>query len=153
MLFDDPAPVHDEDLLYDTMLSLRNRAQSQGHSVVIDSTAPMHVTREFFLSEGRPSRHLIVVMDVDRKILLARAKAAGKLSPLKAFDEVWQEPHGSLPLFKFKNDNESQFETSFFLLTEYMNHEYAHHRNLLRSILRWRRSDDGVVRREPGTQG
>ncbi|HXW94433.1 MAG TPA: AAA family ATPase [Nitrososphaerales archaeon] len=148
MLFDDLAPIHDEDLVYITMSNLRKRALSYGHSVIIDSTAPRHMTREFFLSEGRRSRHLIVVMDVDRKILLDRAKAAGKLSPLKAFDSAWQEPHRSLPLFKFKNDDKRQFETSFFLLMGYINHEYTHHRNLLRSVLRWRRQDDGPVRRE-----
>ena len=150
MLFDDPAPIHDEDLVYDVMSNLRQNALSHGHSAIIDSTAPRHMTREFFLSEDRRSRHLIVVMDVDRKILLGRAKAAGKVSPLKAFDAAWQEPHRSLPLFKFKNDDRLQFETSFFLLMEYINHEYTQHSSLLRSILRWRRRDDGPVRRESG---
>jgi len=148
MLFDDLAPIHDEDLVYIVMSDLRKSALSYGHSVIIDSTAPRHMTREFFLTEARRSRHLVVVMDVDRKILLERARAAGKLSPLKAFDAVWQEPHRSLPMFKFKNDNKQQFETSFFLLMEFMNHEYTHHRSLLRSVLRWRRRDDGPVRRE-----
>jgi len=92
-----------------------------------------------------------VVMNVDRKILYQRARAAGKLSPLKAFDLVWQEPHNSLPLFKFRNDNEEQFETSFYLLMEYINHEYVGHSTILRRILRWRRIDDGLVRRR--TQG
>ena len=152
MLFDDLAPIHDEDLVYLTMSSLRKSALSYGHSVIIDSTAPRHMTRQFFLSEGRRSRHLIVAMDVDRKILLDRAKAAGKLSPLKAFEAAWQEPHGSLPMFKFKNDDNQQFETSFFLLMEYINHEYAQHSSLLRSVLRWRRRDDGPVRRGLGKQ-
>jgi predicted kinase len=152
MLFDDPAPIHDEDLVYVIMSNLRKSAQSYGHSVIIDSTAPRHMTREFFLSEGRRSRHLIVVMDVDRKILLDRAKAAGKLSPLKAFDAAWQEPHRSLPVFKFKNDDRQQFETSFFLLMEYINHEYVQHSSLLRSVLRWRRRDDGPVRRHSENQ-
>jgi hypothetical protein len=152
MLFDDLAPIHDEDLVYASMSNLRKSALSYGHSVVIDSTAPRHMTRQFFLSEGRRSRHLIVMMDVNRRILLDRAKAAGKLSPLKAFDAVWQEPHRSLPVFKFRNDDKKQFETSFFLLMEYMNHEYAQHSSLLRSILRWRRRDDGPVRRESGSE-
>ena len=152
MLFDDLAPIHDEDLVYDVMSNLRKSALSYGHSAIIDSTAPRHMTREFFLNEGRRSRHLIVVMDVDRKILMDRAKVAGKLSPLKAFDAAWQEPHRSLPLFKFKNDDKQQFETSFFLLMEYINHEYTHHSSLLRSVLRWRRRDDGPVRRASESQ-
>jgi len=148
MYFDDPVPIHDEELVYDTLATLRKIALNHDHSVIIDSTAPRHATREFLLADSSLSRHLVVVMSVDRKILYQRAKAAGKLSPLKAFELVWQEPHNSLPLFKFRNDNEEQFETSFYLLMEYINHEYAGHSNILRRILRWRRVDDGPVRRE-----
>jgi adenylylsulfate kinase-like enzyme len=151
MCFDDAAPVHDEELVYDALATLRKLALSYNHSVIIDSTAPRHATREFLLADSSLSSHLVVVMNVDRKILYQRAKAAGKLSPLKAFDLVWQEPHNSLPLFKFRNDNEEQFETSFYLLMEYINHEYAGHNSILRRILRWRRVDDGPVRRK--TQG
>ncbi len=93
MYFDDPAPDHDEELVYHTLSNLRKFALEHRHSVIIDSTAPRHVTREFFLSDRNKSRHLVVVMDVDRKILQQRAKAAGKLSPQKAFDSGWHEPH------------------------------------------------------------
>ena len=151
MYFNDAVPVHDEELVYDTLATLRKLALTNDHSVIIDSTAPRHATREFLLADSSLSRHLVVVMNVDRKILYQRAKAAGKLSPLKAFDLVWQEPHNSIPLFKFRNDNEEQFETSFYLLTEYINHEYAGHNSILRTMLRWRRVDDGPVRRK--TQG
>ncbi len=146
MYFDDPAPVHDEELIYHTLSTLRKFALDHRHSVIIDSTAPRHTTRNFFLDDGGRSRHLVVVMDVDRKILDKRAKAAGKTSPLEAFDAVWQEPLQSLPVFKFRNDDEEQFETSFYLLMEYINHEYAEHSSILRSILRLRRRDDGPVR-------
>ena len=149
--FDDAAPVHDEELVYDTLAGLRKLALSHNHSVIIDSTAPMHATREFLLADSTLSSHLVVVMNVDRKILYQRAKASGKLLPLMAFDQVWQEPHNNLPLFKFRNDNEEQFETSFYLLMEYIKHEYAGHNTILRKILRWRRVDDGLVRRK--TQG
>jgi len=149
--FDDAAPVHDEELVYDTLAGLRKLALSHNHSVIIDSTAPMHATREFLLADSTLSSHLVVVMNVDRKILYQRAKAAGKLLPLMAFEQVWQEPHNNLPLFKFRNDNEEQFETSFYLLMEYIKHEYAGHNTILRKILRWRRVDDGLVRRK--TQG
>jgi len=147
MYFNDAVPVHDEELVYDTLANLRKLALSCNHSVIVDSTAPRHATREFLLGDSGPSRRLVVVMNVDRKVLYQRAKAAGKLSPLKAFDMVWQEPRNNLPLFKFRNDNQEQFETSFFLLTEYINHEYAGHNTILRKILRWRRIDDGLVRR------
>ena len=148
MYYDDAAPVHDEELVYDTLAALHRLALSNNHSVIIDSTAPRHATREFLLADGRISRHLVVVMNVDRKILYQRAKAAGKLTPLKAFDRAWQEPNNSLPLFKFRNDNREQFETSFYLLMEYINHEYAGHNSILRRILRWRRVDDGPVQRK-----
>ena len=148
MYFDDAAPVHDEELVYHTLSNLRKFALDHQHSVIIDSTAPRHTTRNFFLSDGNRSRHLIVVMDVDKKILNQRAKASGKISPLRAFETVWQEPDKSLPLFKFRNDDEEQFETSFYLLMEYINHEYEEHSSILRSLLRLRRGDDGPVRRE-----
>ena len=151
MHFNDAVPVHDEEFIYDALATLRKLALSHNHSVIIDSTAPRHATREFLLADSSLSRHLVVVMNVDRKVLYQRAKVAGKLSPLKAFDMAWQEPHNSLPLFKFRNDNEEQFETSFYLLMEYINHEYAGHSSILRAILRWRRVDDGPVRRK--TQG
>jgi len=147
MYFDDPAPDHDEELVYHTLTNLRRFALEHHHSVIIDSTAPRHVTREFFLSDRSRSRHLVVVMDVDRKILQQRAKAAGKLSPLKAFDSVWQEPYKALPVFKFKNDDKEQFETSFYLLMDYINHEYIEHSTILRSLLRLRRRYDGPVQR------
>jgi adenylylsulfate kinase-like enzyme len=146
--FDDASLDHDEDLVYDTLADLRKLALNHKHSVIIDCTAPDHITREFLLGDSSLSRHLVVVMNVDKKILYQRAKAAGKLSWLEAFDLVWQEPHNSLPLFKFRNDNQKQFETSFYLLMEYINHEYAGHSSILRTILRWRRSDDGPVKRK-----
>lgn len=151
MYFDDATLVHDEELVYDTLADLRKLALNHKHSVIIDSTAPMHATREFLLGDRSLSRHLVVVMNVDRKILYQRAKAAGKLPPLEAFNVVWQEPLNSLPLFKFRNDNEEQFNTSFYLLMEYINHEYAGHSTILRAILRLRRGDDGPVKRK--TQG
>lgn len=146
MYFNDETPKHDEELIYHTLSNLRKFALDHKHSVIIDSTAPRRATREFFLNDHNRSRHLVIVMDVDRKILHQRAKAAGKLSPLKAFEAVWQEPHSSLPLFKFRNDNETQFETSFYLLMEYINHEYDEHRSVLRTILRLRRRDEGPVK-------
>jgi predicted kinase len=147
MYFDDPVPVHDEELVYHTLTNLRRFALEHKHSVIIDSTAPRHATREFFLRDRNVSHHLVVVMDVDKKILQQRARAAGKLSPLKAFDAIWEEPHKSLPVFKFKNDNPEQFETSFYLLMDYIDNEYAEHRSVLRTILRLRRGEDGFVKR------
>jgi predicted kinase len=152
MYFDDASPVHDEELVYDTLAAMRKLALNLNHSVIIDSTAPRQSTREFLLADSGHSRHLVVVMNVNRKILSQRARAAGKISPLRAFDQVWQEPHRSLPLFKFRNDNEEQFETSFYLLMDYINHEYVDHNTILQTILRWRRSDDGHVKQRKGPQ-
>jgi len=145
--FDDASLDHDEELVYDTLADIRKLALNHNHSVIIDCTAPNHTTREFLLGDSSLSRHLVVVMNVDRKILYQRAKAAGKLSWLKAFELDWQEPHSRLPLFKFRNDNEEQFETSSYLLMDYINHEYVGHDSILKTILRWRRSDDGLVKR------
>jgi predicted kinase len=148
MYFNDAVPAHDEDYVYDTLAALRKLALARNHSVIIDSTAPRYSTRDFLLSGSNRDKHMVVLMSVDRKILYRRAKASKKLSPLKAFEQVWQEPHGTIPLFKFRNDNEEQFQTSFYLLMEYINHEHTAHNSVLRTILRWRRVDDGPVRRE-----
>ena len=149
MLFNDLAPQHDEDLVYKALSSLRDLALSYGHSVIIDSTAPRHITREYFLSGNNRSRHLVVVMDVDKKILQERARKGGKLGPLRAFEAVWQEPHHTLPFFKFKNDNMEQFETSYYLLMEYINHEYAHHSNVISSLFRRGRKEEQIPEPRP----
>ncbi len=116
--------------------------------MIIDSTAPSHLTREYFLSGSNRSRHLVIVMDVDKKILQERAKKQGKLGPLRAFEAVWQEPQHSLPFFKFKNDNTEQFETSYYLLMEYINHEYVHHSGVIDSLFRRGRKEETIA----GTQ-
>jgi len=151
MLFNDLAPKHDEDLVYKALSGLRDNSLAYGHSVIIDATAPRHLTREYLLSGSNRSRHLIVVMDVDRSILEQRARRADKLVYLRAFEEVWQEPHHTLPLFKFRNDNMEQFETSFYLLMEYINHEYAEHSSILGSLFRrGRRDEQSPDQREEG---
>jgi predicted kinase len=149
MLFNDLAPEHDEDLVYKELSSLRDLALAYGHSVIIDATAPRHITREYFLSGSHKSRHLIVVMDVDKKVLEERARKEGKMMPLKAFEAVWQEPHHSLPLFKFKNDNRQQFETSFYILMEYINHEYEEHSSIIGGLFRRGKKDETFPETRP----
>jgi predicted kinase len=149
MLFNDLAPEHDEDLVYKALSSLRDLSLAYGHSVIIDSTAPRHMTREYFLTGSHKSRHLIVVMDVDKKILEERARRGGKLMPLRAFESVWQEPHHSLPLFKFRNDNKEQFETSFYILMEYINHEYEQHSSIIGGLFRRGRRDEDLPEAHP----
>ncbi len=148
MLFNDLVPAHDEDLVYRELTSLRDNSLSYGHSVIIDATAPRHLTREYLLSGNNKCRHLIVAMDVDKKILEERARKANKLGPLRAYEAVWQEPHQSYPLFKFKNDNKDQFETSFYLLMEYINHEYAQHSSIIGAIFRRGRKEEPIP--DPG---
>lgn len=158
MLFDDLVPGHDEDLVYKELSSIRDNSLAYGHSVIIDATAPRHMTREYLLNGATKCRHLIVAMDVDKKILEERARSANKTGPLRAFEAVWQEPHHNLPVFKFKNDNQEQFETSFYLLMEYINHEFAQHNSILGAIFRMGRKeeptpDPGAVRLPgPGTR-
>ena len=148
MLFNDLAPAHDEDLVYKTLSSLRDLSLGYGHSVIIDSTAPRHLTREYFLSGSNRSRHLVVVMDVDKNNPGA-GEEGGQGGPLKAFEAVWQEPQHSLPFFKFKNDNAQQFETSYYLLMEYIKHEYVHHSGVIDSLFRRGRKEETIP--EPRT--
>ena len=62
-----------------------------------------------------------------------------KTDPLRSFQSVWQEPGTRYPLFKFKNNDHEQFETSFFLLMQYIDHEYPQHSSLLQSLFRFAR--------------
>jgi predicted kinase len=145
MMYDDLRPVHDEDLVYQEISAMRDLSLSGGHSVVIDSTAPRRLTRRYlFGGEGNRSRRLIVVMDVDGPVLQQRSVAGNKADPLRSFQSVWQEPGDAIPLFKFKNNDTEQFETSFFLLMQYIDHEYPQHSSLLRSIFRFARRASAV---------
>jgi predicted kinase len=134
MMFNDQDPTHDEELVYSAIAHFRDLAMDHQHSVIIDSTAPNSRTREYLVGESEKSRKLLVVMDVNREILLKRAKASRKLEILKAYDKAWQEPRGSLPVFKFRNDTEQEFETSFYLLMEYLQHEYSQHNSIFQNM-------------------
>ncbi len=137
MMYNDLLPSHDEGLIYDVMAKIRNSSISSNHSTIIDSTAPNNETREFLLgNEDGHDRKLVIVMDVDRKILEERAKLAGKSEILKAYDGFWEEPSHSHPVFKFRNDDQAQFETSFYLLNEYLRKEYERHSSTFRNMLR-----------------
>ena len=82
MMYDDPRPVHDEDLLYMEISNLRDLSLSNGHSVIIDATAPRRLTRRYlFGGEGNRSRRLIVVMDVDGPVLQQRSVAGQQDRP------------------------------------------------------------------------
>jgi predicted kinase len=137
MLFDEARPMHDEDFLYGTIARIRDCALDHGHSVIIDCTAPNLDTREFLLGIGMRTspKRLLVVMDVSHDILEKRAQGQGKTRILEAFTKAWQEPPSSMPVFKFKNDNLEQFETSFELLTEYLKHEHIQHHSIFRHML------------------
>jgi predicted kinase len=140
MMFNDSRPTSDEDLLYVTMARIRDSALEYGHSVIVDSTAPNIDTREFLLEGGaRATNRLLVVLDVSSKVLNERAKAEGKVEILEVYRKAWQEPSGHFPVFKFKNDNSEQFETSFFLLNEYLRHEHIRHSGLFGHMLPFRR--------------
>ncbi len=139
MMFNDLAPTHDEQLVYDSIVRLRDLALASQHSVIIDSTAPNNETREFLMGEGKTGRSLLVVMDVDRKILQERANATNKSELLRAYEDVWEEPNGNFPVFKFRNNNKEDFETGVYLLIEYLSNEHPHHNSIFRDLLRRRK--------------
>lgn len=73
MLFYETFPCRDEFLVYSMIAEMRDVLLQKGYSVVIDSTAPDNVTRQFLLtSRIRYASKLLIVLNVDKEILVER---------------------------------------------------------------------------------
>jgi predicted kinase len=73
MFFDENYPCHDEFVVYSMIGEIRDDLLKLGYSVVIDSTAPFNVTRQFLLTTSiKPVNPLLVVVSVDRSVLTKR---------------------------------------------------------------------------------
>jgi predicted kinase len=64
MFFNEAYPCRDEFLVYSMIAEIRNALLERGYSVVIDSTAPNNVTRDFLLTtKGKPVNRLLVILN------------------------------------------------------------------------------------------
>jgi predicted kinase len=125
MLFNEAPPCRDEYILYSLIAEMRDALLRRGYSVVIDSTAPDNVTREFLMSaRAKRVNELLVVFNVDREVLIKRnVERCGDANMVFAWDKRWEEPKKECCLFKFKSNNMQEFEDYYSLLTEVLESE------------------------------
>lgn len=125
MFFNEVYPSRDEFLIYSMIAEMRDVLLKKGYSVVIDSTAPDNVTREFLLTtKVRPVNRLLVVLNVDREVLIKRnIEKFGDASLVFAWDKRWEKPKGNIPIFKFKSNNMKEFNAYYARLKELLESE------------------------------
>jgi len=125
MFFNEAYPCRDEYLVYSMIADMRDILLKKGYSVVIDSTAPDNVTREFLLtSKVSPVNSLLVVFTVDREVLVERSlERFGTSSPINAYDKRWEHPKGGIAIFKFKSNTLEEFEAYYARLREVLESE------------------------------
>ena len=119
MFFGTSEPTVDEDLVYTCLASLRDLALIRGHNVILDCTAPRNSTREFLLrTKINGVVRLLVMMVVSKNELERRNKNRDMIGAVEAWDKTWESPPSTMPVMKFRNETRSDFDTSFYLLTE-----------------------------------
>lgn len=119
MYFGSTEPSEDEEFVYNCLASLRDLALRSGYSSILDCTAPTNTTREFLLNTKVDNAiRLLVQMVVDKKELERRNQVRGIVGAEGAWDRSWQPPATNMPVMKFRSDDKSSFETSYYLLTE-----------------------------------
>ncbi|MEM2281746.1 MAG: AAA family ATPase [Candidatus Bathyarchaeia archaeon] len=124
MLFYEGFPCRDEFLVYSLIAEMRDALLKKGYSVVIDSTAPDNVTRDFLLtSKVSLANSLLVVFTVERDVLIERSlERFGTPSPIYAYDKRWENPRGTA-IFKFKSNTPEEFEACYARLKELLESE------------------------------
>jgi predicted kinase len=125
MFFCEAYPCRDEFLVYSMIAEIRDMLLKNGYSVVIDSTAPDNVTRQFLLSTRvKLVNRLLVMLNVDKEILIKRnTEKFGDAHPVFAYDKRWEEPKRNIAIFKFKSNTPAEFEAYYARLTELLESE------------------------------
>lgn len=122
MFFNEDAPSRDEDLIYSTLALMRDELLRRHDNVVIDTTAPTNKARSHLMRTKVPNvDSLLIVVVANRESLLERTRAKGHFGAVEAWDEAWETPPGSVPTFKFRNDNLEEFNTNYYVLAELLN--------------------------------
>ncbi|MEM2099035.1 MAG: AAA family ATPase [Candidatus Bathyarchaeia archaeon] len=125
MFFNENYPCRDEFLVYSMIAEIRDDLLKNGYSVIIDSTAPSNVTRQFLLTTNiKHVNSLLIVVSVDRPVLTKRIiQKFGDNTPILAYDRRWEKPKNNLPIFKFKSNSKEEFETYYSSLNELLESE------------------------------
>ncbi len=119
MFFSQIEPPKEEEFVYNSLGGLRDLTLRNGRSVVLDSTAPKNSTRDFLLNtrvQGVVS--LVVLLVVEKNELAGRNRERGMQGVVEAWDKVWEKPWARMQVMKFRNNSLSEFETSYYVLTE-----------------------------------
>jgi predicted kinase len=125
MLFNENYPCHDEFVVYSMIAEMRDALLRFGSSVVIDSTAPFNVTRQFLLTtQKKPVNPLLVIVSADRPVLLRRTmEKFGDSAAVLAYDKRWEGPDSGFPVFKFRSGSAEEFDAYYARLTELLESE------------------------------
>lgn len=125
MFFSQSYPCRDEYMIYSMIAEMRDALLKFGYSVIIDSTAPFNVTRQFLLTTKiKPVNPLLVVVSADRPILIERSvQKFGDDEAVSAYDKRWEGPEDTFPIFKFRSSNPEEFEDYYARLTELLQSE------------------------------
>jgi len=119
MFYGTSEPSFDEEFVYMCLTSLRDLALRKGHNVVLDCTAPQNSTRNLLLGTNVDDVvRLLVVMIVNKAELDRRNRERHLLGASEAWDKAWQEPSTRMPVLKFRNEDQTSFDTSYYILSE-----------------------------------
>jgi len=119
MFYGKPEPTEDDEFVYNCLASLRDFALRTGYNVILDTTAPQNLRREFLLrTRVEDVLGLLVVMIVSNTELDRRNQERKLIGAREAWDQTWEEPSKRMPVVKFRNENQVSFETSYYLLAE-----------------------------------
>jgi len=114
----------DDEFVYNALATLRDLTLSGGRSVVLDTTAPRNLTREFLLnSRVRGAVRLLVLMMVEKRELEGRNRQRHTEGAVEAWDKAWENPSSRMPVLKFRNNSLAEFETSYYVLTDLLRSE------------------------------
>jgi predicted kinase len=119
MLYGTSEPSAGEEFVYTCLASLRDLALRRGHNVILDCTAPRNSTRQFLLrTKVEDVVPLLVVIVVSRPELERRNRERNLVGAIEAWDKTWETSTSTMPVMKFHNNSRTDFETSYYLLTE-----------------------------------
>ena len=129
MFYGTSEPTVDDEFVYNCLASLRDFALRTGYNVILDSTAPQNLTREFLLrTRVDDVLGLLVVMVVSKTEVDRRNRERKLIGATEAWDQTWEEPSKRMPVMKFRNENQVSFETSYYLLTELLKTDISPYR-------------------------
>lgn len=119
MFYGSTSPSGDEDFTYDCLTTMRDQMLSRRRSVIIDSTAPKNSTRSLLLgTKVQGVIRLLVMLIVDKSELDGRNRDRRMEGAVAAWDKIWETPWSSMPVMKFRNNSVSDFELSYYVLTD-----------------------------------